>query len=287
MDNGLSISIAFYFFLAGAGSGAYLMAVVLGKRLERSFRNLLRTPPLSFAEASTVLSIALVTAGSLFLLFDLGWPALFPLVIRMPHVSIISFGAYSITLFLLFAAARIAAPRLLPARIGKPLGTVCKWAAWVCALATATYTGAFLFSMKAIPFWNSPWIVVLFFVSALSTGTACLLALVACTRAFCGRGALVSLCRADSLLIVLEAAVLALFVASRLNGSATAHASALAFLFGPESPWFWIALVGVGLAVPLVAEQLFAKRQNLVCAHIATAGTLAGGLALRCCIILI
>ncbi|MDP6884196.1 MAG: polysulfide reductase NrfD, partial [Rhodospirillales bacterium] len=47
--------------------------------------------------------------------------------------------------------------------------------AWVCVplgIGTAIYTGVMLGAMPARPFWNSPVLALLFFISALSTGVA-------------------------------------------------------------------------------------------------------------------
>jgi formate-dependent nitrite reductase membrane component NrfD len=48
------------------------------------------------------------------------------------------------------------------------------WAGAVLALATGTYTGLLLAVIKAVPFWSTGIMPLLFVVSALSTGLSLL-----------------------------------------------------------------------------------------------------------------
>lgn len=286
MLTGMTANIAWYFFLAGAGSGSFAVSLVVDHLLRRS-----GTPegdhPSKLPLAATSLAALLVLAGSAFLFFDLGAPRDFLLVFKQLGTSILSFGALSISLFLGFCALRLVALRFAErpfARIAERLGTV---GAGVFALTTAAYTGYFLFTMKSIPFWNSFFLVLLFFVASLSSGSACLLATFSLGRFEEKRLLVATACRIDTLLLCLEALALGGFLLSRLLAGDTAQTQALTYLLGPASPIFWLGVVALGLVVPLVLEKLAVSQTSDSCALMAAGAVLIGSFLLRCSIILI
>lgn len=283
---GMTANIAWYFFLAGAGSGSFAVSLVVDYLLRRS-RALGGDSPSKLSLAATSLAALLVLAGSAFLFFDLGTPSDFLLVFKQLGTSILSFGALSISLFLGFCALRLAGLRFAGhplARIAEGLGA---GGAGLFALTTAAYTGYFLFTMKSIPFWNSFFLVLLFLVASLSSGSACLLAAFSLGRFEEKRALVTTACRIDTVLLCLEALVLGAFLVSRLLAGGTAQAQTLTYLFGHGSPVFWLGVVAVGLAVPLVLEKLAVSQTSDSCALMAAGAVLIGSFLLRCSIILI
>ena len=166
------------------------------------------------------------------------------------------------------------------------------------ALAVMTYAGLLLQSLRAVPLWATPWLPVLFVLSALSCGVALVLA----TSQFTGsaqafRSVLRRLALADVLVIVLEAATTATFLVMALSGTggefadtATAHALAASAqtLAYSEGSWvFWGGFVLVGLVIPLVLDCAFAyiRRSCPPLALTTAACVLVGGFALRYCVV--
>lgn len=286
MIEGITLNIAYYFFLAGAGSGAFMVHVALGLTGPESTPRLTASSPAPSPALAPIACTALVLGGSLFLLADLGVPSLFPLALRGLGTSVISFGMLSITLFaalsLAYAAAILPnAPKPLKAAAG-PL----KWTAFAAALATACYTGFYLFSIKAVSLWGTPLVMLLFLASALSSGTGALMLLALASHPARRDARLRRLCKADLALIIVEAATLAAFVASRLAAGGAAAALMMEVLAGGHALPFWLGAVGLGLAMPPLLEHAFTKEAGEYTAYLAALCTLAGGLALRCCIIL-
>lgn len=286
---GITSNIAWYFFLAGAGSGAFMIHALMGLLASERRPRLTAASPAVSPALAPMASACLVLAGSLFLLADLGVPELFPLAIRCLGRSVISFGVLSITLFVIFATAyaAVVASRMKP-QAKTILEPLLKWAAFAAALATAGYTGYYLFSTGSVDFWGSPLVILLFLASSLSTGSGVLM-LLALLRHPVRRGArLKALCSADSAVIAVEIVTLAAFVASRLIAGRDAAALALEMVAGRHAALFWLGAVGLGLVAPLLLECLFAKEGAGETYAIAAALTLlAGGLALRCSIILV
>jgi len=122
----------------------------------------------------------------------------------------------------------------------------------VLALATGTYTGLLLAVIKAVPFWATGIIPVLFVVSALSTGlslTSLLAPLVEKGSFSEGREG-----EAHILLIGAELIIVAAFVGMMIlgvNGPVGQESVAL-LISGVYAPVFWGYFIGLGLLFPLV-----------------------------------
>lgn len=288
MIEGITQNIAWYFFLAGAGSGAFMVHALMGLVAPERQPRLTVASHASSPALAPAASACLVLAGSLFLLADLGVPELFPLAINRLGASVISFGALAITIFVVLASAYAAAVARSSARASAAFEAPLKWAAFAAALATASYTGYYLFSMSAIEFWGSPLVILLFLASSLSTGSAVLMLLVFLRHPARRAARLRALCRADSAIILAEAVLLAAFAASRLLAGGDSAALALEMMAGGHAPLFWAGAVGLGLVAPAVLERVLARGSSSgVLAIAIAASVLAGGLALRCSIILV
>lgn len=288
MIQGTNISIALYLFLAGAGSGAYLIMQWIqwspkyrtALTASKSTSDLLR----SFPSVARLLAIALVVMGMLFLLVDLGVPSRLLLVLRRPFASAISFGAWALTCFVTFALIRELVAQLFPRQLAKTKAILSLVSA-LAALAVALYTGCYLYSVPTVPFWHTPLIIVLFLTSALSTGTAAIIAL----AFFLVRNERVrvfrSLGRLDIAFILLELFLLAAFLASRYFAGPGAQELVLSLLVGSHQYLFWGGVVGFGILAPIILG--FLAPRTTECYLMASGCIIIGGLLLRCSIILI
>jgi len=255
------IKIVNYLFLAGMGAGA--LAVGASLHLIAGWEQVLLP--------AAVLGIVLVSAGSLFLVADLGRPLNFWKVLSNPASSMISIGAWILTLFLVVAAGF-----LLMANAGGPPGWIrsLSWASVVLALATASYTGVLLGVVKARPFWNNPLLPVLFTVSALSTGSGAL----GLVDLFQGGAEFQLLGQAEMGFILLESVMVFLYLAIMNHSTVDAMRSVRLVVSGRLALPFWGGVVGLGLFVPLFSYLFLPGETGVAMGAVATLG---GGYFLR------
>lgn len=283
--------VAGYLFLGGLVAG---VMVLLGLSLIREgARDAAPSPPRSLHLALLPWTIpVLLSLGMFFLWLDLEnpWNAhRFYFVFR--PASPMSWGAwillaiYPAALALAWAttpegvrkaiAARVPAPLLVRAgawvdahraRVG--------WANVVAGAGLGVYTGLLLGTMASRPLWNSAILGPLFLTSGLSTGAAYMLLY----RLHDAERVLLS--RVDMGLILVELALLSVWLIGLVSGGEAHRAAAHAVLGGPWTTAFWGLVVGMGLLVPLAAEWM-EHRGGHVPGRVAAVLVLAGGLALR------
>ena len=286
MIQGTNISIALYLFLAGAGSGAYLVLqwLALRPRARKSFpvstSNILQ----SFPTLGHLLAAALVMLGMFFLLTDLGIPSRLLLVFSRPFASAISFGAWALLFFIMFALTRELLIVMFPQQLRKTKALL-SLVSTVAAFAVSLYTGFYLYSVSTIHFWHTPLIIVLLFASALSTGTAALISLAFFTDTQNRTSLLRRLGRLDIIFILIELALLAIFLTSQYFADPSAQQLVLSLLIGNHVYLFWGGVVGFGLLAPVILGFLAPRITE--CYLLAAACVIIGGLLLRCSIVLI
>ena len=254
-----------------------------------AYRRLLA--PLSFA------AFALLSAGMVCLLADLGSPARAMLLFTSPHASFIAVGAWvlAFTAVVLVAQCALWGGWLrVPVVVARAVQLVCA----VLGVATALYTGLMLSDLQAVPLWSTPLLPALFTLSSLSCG----LALAVISAIFSGASrSFASLVRTferlDAVAIAAEGAVLAAFVVraiSPVEQTATdqvREAAGNLLAFGPDAWAFWALFVGAGLVVPFafdVVAPLRSRRTRAASpfpALFAMACVLAGGFVMRYCIV--
>ena len=160
-------------------------------------------------------------------------------------------------------------------------------------LCVAMYTGILLMSVPGVPLWNTLLLPCLFTVSALDTGAALVeIVAVAPKRAVLSNKTHRLLEASVVVLVVLEVAVLAAFLAT-MQGSdlttatgATAAASVRLLAQGMLAPFFWLLVGACGLGIPLamaIAGMVLRKRRKSgrTVMLVGAAGALVGGCALR------
>lgn len=281
--------LAWYLFLAGAGAGAYLVGVAAG-RLGEKYRALVKP--------GIFLGAPLVALGSLLLVVDLGNPLRAPLAFLRPQSSMISLGIIVISVFIVLGALHIAALLFKQVKLSEGalrwLGTINAF----FALGTAIYTGLLLGVVKAVPFWNTPMLPLLFLVSAVSTGTGAVLLAVGLWRWVTPKAveaeqaevteSVHGLSRIDVGFVVTELLVLFFLILIMVGSRSTAAESARYVVTGGYAAAFWLGVVVIGLVVPAVLEAWTLTRgKGLSVARLLDMGVvvglclLVGGIVLR------
>ncbi len=276
--------VAWDLFLAGAGAGAYLIGVIAGLMGER-YKAINRM--------GVFLGAPLVGIGALILLVDLGQPMRFMLGFLQPQSSIMSIGIIIITVFLVLGAINFVLQLFKKA----PKLTWLWVITAVFAFGVMSYTGLLLGVVKAIPFWNTPLLPLLFICSALATGAGAILLGLAVKRWIRPKvveadedntkASLLFLGKLTVTLVVVELIVIA-FMLLITGYSGTMQASITFLLTGDYALVFWLGLIVIGLIVPLVAGiAALTKSGTLAVPRISDLGAvcgiclLAGGVMLR------
>ena len=298
----LSDLVVCYLFLGGTGAGFGLVLSVLGLLVPREcvsappnahlcpnavYRKLLGS---GFTAAFVVLALGIVC-----LLADLGNAERVILILLYPTASYLVVGSWALAVCLVLVAA-LALAWLGTGTWSVAVVRVLQVAGVLVALLVMVYTGLLLQSLGAVPLWATPWLPMLFVASSLSCGIACVLAF----SQFTGVSAAFSivlerLAAVDAVVIVVEAAIVAVFVytasqagLSLSNGTELAAAQSVRELVaGANAQLFWGCFVVLGLAVPFVLDGVLAKRQRPLpgLALFASACVLAGGFVMRFCVV--
>ncbi len=273
MTEGLpwGLPVVAYLFLAGLGGGAMTVSASV---FLRGGGGGFGGAHVTVARYGALIAPVPVIVGCLLLVLELGsfqaghwfrWLNLYKVI----NLSPMSIGTWLLTLFiplsLLYAytfvpnapglAGRQAALRTGLAWIGVPMG-----------IAVAVYTGILLGAMPARPFWNSPVLPLLFLLSSLSTGVACIILArslvhrrspdVDAERQFHESGYLLT--ASDTLLIGFELlAVFLFFMFAYLTVGRVAEAVSVILPGGSLAPMFWFGFVLVGLVVPVLVELFY------------------------------
>jgi len=225
--------LALYLYLGSLGGCLFL--------LFRIFRL-----PLWFA----VVSIGLVLLGAVTLLLKLGSPQRAWRAMSRPTTSWISRGVLFVAGFIIFGclsiAPSIAALSWLPWNDGTALGNVLGWVAGFFALLTTLYPGFVVSNSRAIPFWNSPLLPLLFFTyAALAAAGAVLLG------APTAPSSLAQVAPLAEGLIVVNAALSAVYLLAMSRAGGSASESVHRLNRAPLGAAYWIGVILVGLIVPL------------------------------------
>lgn len=273
-----------YLFLGGAGGGAFLVTSVWSLAFHRHGRthsDRLREAFRSLRRIVYPLATALVAVAMLCLLWDLEHPERALLIFVLARPTVLTFGAIVLALQLfvggLLTLANLFHLRALGGRVKRSLEIAC------CPIAIAVmgYTGVFLMSTIGIPLWQTPFLVGLFFCSALSSG----LSVVLLTDYFIQDQtyllrAVRPLQKCHLVCLAAELAFLLAFVAAAWTNPRAA--SAIAVLLSPDVlSCAFVGAVGLGIVVPAALESyaLFRKEQRAI--PVSDFVCLVGALCLR------
>lgn len=261
-----------YLFFGGAGAGACVVLGVLecanigryGALPSGSGAGVVRTrssrwsrrlrAPHELLARGWVLCLLLLGTGSLCLLADAGRPERVVALWLAPRFSAVTVGAWALLASSVAATFFAVASNGPGARLHPALVLAAAVAAIVAGLVTAVYTGVLLGSLPSVLVYRTGVLPVLFLLSSLSCGAAVVFAAASFVDSRLPFGSVLRrLGRADRIIILAEAALLALFVGGQLADEGT-KAGAAALVAGDGAVLFWVVLVLGGLGAPFVLE---------------------------------
>lgn len=263
-----------YLFLGGTGGGACVVVGALGLMVDGSnmrqailaqFRDECGRLYGRFFTSMLAAALGALGLGVVCLMADVGRPDRILLLMASAPITYLVVGAWALLVCALLGLWVLASWRgLLPTRLG--LFRALHVLLMVAGFATALYTGLLLSSMPSVPLWNTPWLTAAFVLSSVSCGLALVLVATLTTGTLSAFASVARrLLRVDTFVIVAEAVVVALWLASVWFSAAgagdvitptdtVAIASVQAVCTGPWAPWLWLGLGVVGLALPITME---------------------------------
>jgi formate-dependent nitrite reductase membrane component NrfD len=284
--------IAVYLFLGGLAAGTLCVSAVINLVTKDRFKKTVRFG----AWAGTILLIL----GVLLLLIDLTMP-IRGLLLWRSFVNLdswMAFGAWFLFAGIIFAGLYALSSTEWITNIFKFLSKLQPVLAVIIipiSIGIAIYTGILLGVLVSHPLWNTWLLPLLFTVSALDTGVA-LVCGYATLRESKDQVGLATLKRtleiSTVILILLEVAVLSVFLATVSSAGDVANASVQILTSGVLSLYFWILFIGFGLAIPLIVSAILVIRHEIaekmrnVLPLLAISLCLVGGCTLRFLILL-
>ena len=212
-------------------------------------------------------ALIVVLTGELCLVADLGRPEAFFFLFLYPTSSLVSIGAFALTLLTVFLVISLADTIFVLPKWARAVSFAAKAIGLPVAVIVMVYTGLLLQSVISVEIWQSAWLPVLFAASALSCGCAVvMLAACSCEDVRVTRIMARLLAWIDIAFILIE----------------------IVSIEGDLSTTFWAGFVACGLAIPLVAEAVsLARKREIPTPGAAGIATLAlvGGLCLRIAIV--
>jgi formate-dependent nitrite reductase membrane component NrfD len=261
--------IIIYLFLGGLSAGLFFVSA-LATFLQRDGEDAAYN---RVAWYGALLAPWPVMLGCLLLIFDLGrWYNFWKLFLHFRWVSPMSIGTWLLLAFTLIALLYLyswlnAEQRnwifqKVPKRLGflrKLNRDISGWRRQIALLGVpisvgvGIYTGVLLGAVQSRPFWNTNLVAQLFLFSALSTGCAAVILVLAWKREADSR-AFQLLYTLDICLLTLE---LFIVVPYLIHGQLSVQAvkdSLQLILGGPFTLVFWLFFLGLGLLLPLCIE---------------------------------
>jgi polysulfide reductase chain C len=284
--------IAVYLYLAGMGAGAFIIGISLhwlGLNLNPSTAFVFLGHPIDFSRSVFLWGPILVAVGAPFLILDLGIKRRFMYACLNPRTSWVARGFLILSAFIVFGSMMFVRSLLPMEWLGDRAGLwiLVEVFSVILAFATAIYTGILLMSVKYIPVWNTLLLPVLFLVSALSTGSMLII------LSTLGYGLLFAqgeslyplvhrLIAVEQVLILIEAAVLIVYLLTRYRMRDQGETSVRLLLAGELKLLFWGGIVLIGFFFPVVLEYLYSHFPESPVLLFATGlFLLAGGFFLR------
>lgn len=240
--------IAWYLFLAGLGGGAYVSSFLL-KRLCPGTGKLIA---IGHAIAPAVVAIGLVM-----LMIDAKGGLYHPVrffMLLSNFESIMTWGVVFLSAFMVVALAT-----LVLDLVKKPVPSWIELVGVALSLCVALYTGALLGACASYPLWNTFILPILFLCSALSAGSAAVLAVGSALSAALYR-AMDKLRHFHLIAVAGEVVALITLLVVVALGSDEGLQSVSRLLSGDYAIAFWVLLVAIGLVAPTLVDAALAKR---------------------------
>lgn len=276
-----------YLFLGGAAAGALFVASTWSLAARRSER--LQNP--LFAAAFDTMRKHVYAAGFIMLAFamacllwDLGSPQRALLVFLRPRPTVLTFGAFTLSVEAGVTAVLASSSLLGKPRLPKGLFTTLEALCCLGALATMGYTGVFLFE-SGMPAWSTWTLVALFVFSSLSAGisTVLLIDWVAQGRARLLKAAK-PLQKAHLACLAGEGAFFTLFMLHVFDDPSATAAKSL-IMQQDMTATIALGVVGFGMAVPAALEAYSLTRAECRTIPAADAACLLGCFILRAVVV--
>ncbi len=258
-----------YLFLGGLSAGLFFvsaLATFVQKNGETTYTRI--------ARYGAWLAPWPVMLGCLLLVFDLGhWYRFYKLFVHIRWVSPMSIGSWLLSAFILVSLlhlyswlteeqrgwlfsrlpGRLHALRRLQVDLS-PRRRQFALLGLPFSVGVGIYTGVLLGAVQSRPFWNTNLVAQMFLFSALSTGCAALIFLLAWSREASDSRAFPLLYTVDMCLLTLEFFIVVPYI---IHGQLSVQAvqnSLQLILGGPFTLAFWLFFLGFGLLLPLGIE---------------------------------
>ena len=273
------LPVAIDLFAAGLGAAVYMLAVMAQLAGGRRYRAVTIT--------GALIAPWPVMLGVLLLVVDLGNPLRFwEMILRRGEgflmfnpTSTMSIGTWLLTIFVILALVYLVVSILaIPFRWGAVLSTIVGIIGLPFALLVTIYTGV-LIAATAEPLWNTPLLPVVFVCSAMATGIASVVFILALLQLLNPEA------REDSPVPKLEriagwvlaAQVLAVILFILFGLGSAGMSSMIGSGFGVL---FWIGVMGLGLILPIAVIFVMKVRTPQI-SLVLSALVLLGGFFLR------
>ena len=258
---GIFLWIAFY--AGGLGGGLYLVSLY--------FNSL-------WGMFVSWLIIAVIKGGAH--LIYLGKPLRFWRIVFRPNTSWLARGIIFVLAFIIFTAIQLIFSYWLP---GSAAEIVFKALAGIAALAVTVYTGFVLNTVKAVPFWNSTLLPLLFVLCGImgGFGLSVIIAL---------NGGNIDIAAAETgsrWLLIINALLIVIYLWAAANRETTGRKSVMEQMRGNLAPVFWIGIVALGIVIPLAIafSSYIAGEASPALLITGVVCEVIGGLALRYCVL--
>jgi formate-dependent nitrite reductase membrane component NrfD len=258
---GIFLWIAFY--AGGLGGGLYLVSLY--------FNSL-------WGMFVSWLIIAVIKGGAH--LIYLGKPLRFWRIVSRPNSSWLARGIIFVLAFVFLAAVQLALSFWLP---GTATEIVFKVLAGISALAVTVYTGFVLNTVKAVPFWNSTLLPLLFVLCGVLGGFG-----LSVIIGLNGGNVNISVAEAGSRwLLIVNALLIVIYLWAAANRETTGKKSVMEQMRGNLAPVFWVGIVVLGIVIPLAIafSSYFVGETSSALLVTGVACEVVGGLALRYCVL--
>ena len=258
---GLLLWIAFY--TGGLGGGLYLVSLYFNSLIGMFIGWVI---------------VAVIKGGAHVMFLGKPWRC-WRMLFR-PQSSWISRGIFFVLLFSLFGIIQIAIQYWAP---GSAAVVVFKVLAGVMAFCVSIYTGFVLNSVKAVPFWNSTLLPILFILCGLLGGFGLSVAI-----ALAGGDIKLETAELGSRwLLIVNALLIILYLWRASQRETTGKMSVVQHIRGELAPFFWIGIVILGIVIPLIIALtgLFAHGLPSWILLTGVGCEITGGLALRYCVL--
>lgn len=259
--------IVSYLFLGGLSAGLYFVSA-LATLLQKNDGDAAYE---RIAKLGALLAPWPVMVGSFLLIFDLGkWYRFWKLFMHVEWTSPMSLGSWLLIAFTLVSVAYFYSwlnqeqRAWIFSRIPKRLGflnrdifgkhRILALAGLPISVGVGIYTGVLLGAVQSRPFWNTNLVAQLFLFSALSTGCAMIMLVLAYRHEPSDSRGLQLVYNLDVGLMTLEFFIVVPYIIhGQLSVQAVKNSLAL-IMGGPFTLLFWVFFLGLGLVFPLVIE---------------------------------